>query len=90
MALKVTQHSDTDLWDLCRKITEFDKVIDLIMQGRTNSENLNKIIEIKFAKTATQNEKFISLTQQFSEMLTKLYLIDLGIVCISDMPFLSY
>ena len=85
MASKAIQHSDADLWNSHKEITEFNEVIDLIMQGRTKNGNLNKIAEVKFAETTTQSEEFISLIQQSSEMLTKSFLVDLEIVCISDM-----
>lgn len=49
-ALKATQYSDTDLWDLHKKITKFNKVIDLIMKGKTKSGNLNKTAEVKLTE----------------------------------------
>ena len=48
------------------------------------SGNLNKTAKIKLAKTATQNKKFILLIQQFSETFTILFLINSGIICISN------
>ena len=52
VAPKVIWYSDADLWDSCKKITEFNETIGLITQSRTKSGNLNKIAEIKFAETA--------------------------------------
>ena len=85
-ALKVTWHSDTDLWDSHRKITEFNKVINLITQDRMKSGNLNKITEAKFAETAIQSKKSTSLIQKSFKTFIKSFSVDLGIICISDMP----
>ena len=60
------------------------------MQNRMKNGNLDKIAEIKFVKTVTWNEKFISLIQQFSEMLIKSPSVDLRITCISDTPSLPH
>ena len=89
-ALKVTWHSDADLWNSCREITEFDEAIGLIMQGRMKSGNLNKTAEIKLTKMTIWSEEFILFTQQFSEMLIKSPSVDLEITCISNMLSLPH